>query len=119
MILKRGTGTKHIFEKIKGDWQSDPGVLVGQSFTDKGFTATSPSKDGGFSGSGKSSAELFIRAPKGTHGAYIKSVAHNEAEDEFLLQCGYEYRIVKAEYRPNPYFPEEQDLKVWCEVITK
>lgn len=93
--------------------------MIGQSFTDNGFVATSPSTKGGFGGVGASQAELFIRVPKGTHGAYLKEIAHNELEDEFLLQAGYEYRIVNAEYRPNPQFPDEMDLKVWCEVVKK
>ena len=117
IIVHRGTGTKHIFEKIKGDWKSDPTVLIGQSFPDAGFVATSPLKEGGFSGVGESQAELFIKVPKGTHGAYIAKQAHNENEKEFLLQRGYSYRIIKAEYRENPIFTDEKDLKVWCEVI--
>lgn len=117
IIVHRGTGTKHIFEKIVGDWKTDPNVLVGQEFSDAGFVATSPLKEGGFSGVGETQAELFIRIPKGTHGAYIAQEAHNELEKEFLLQRGYTYRIIKAEYRSNPIFPDEKDLKVWCEVI--
>lgn len=117
IIVHRGTGTNHMFEKIKGDWKSDPTVLIGESFHDAGFVATSPLKEGGFSGVGESQAELFIRVPKGTHGAYIAKQAHNENEKEFLLQRGYSYRIIKAEYRENPIFSDEKDLKVWCEVI--
>ena len=45
-------------------------------------------KEGGFSGAGKGNAELFIRVPKGTHGAYIAHEAFNEEEKEFLLQRG-------------------------------
>lgn len=118
IIVKRGTGTREIFEKMTGDWKKDPSVLVGQKFSDKGFTATSPMKEGGFSGAGKGNAELFIRVPKGTHGAYIAHEAFNEEEKEFLLQRGYSYRIIKAEYRVNPRIPEDKDLKVWCEVIS-
>lgn len=73
--------------------------------------------DGGFGGSGDNRAELFIRVPKGTHGAYIAKVAHNELEKEFLLQKGYTYRIIKAEYRTNPLDERDRDMKVWCEVI--
>lgn len=117
IIVHRGTGTKHIFEKIAGDWKNDPSILMGQEFKDDGFVATSPLEKGGFSGAGASQAELFIKVPKGTHGAYIAQLAHNELEKEFLLQRGYSYRIIKAEYRSNPLFPEDKDLKVWCEVI--
>lgn len=117
MIVRRGTGTKHIFEKMPLGWEEDPTLLIGHSFTDKGFTATSPFEKGGFGGSGKGNAELFIHVPKGVHGAYIANEAHNDLEKEFLLQRGYEYRIVKAEYRPNKYNPDEKDLKVWAEVI--
>ena len=117
IIVHRGTGTKHIFEKMTGDWKNNPDVLAGQKFTDLGFTATSPLEEGGFSGVGATQAELFIKVPTGTHGAYIAQEAHNELEKEFLLQRGYSYRIIKAEYRSNPLFPDENDLKVWCEVI--
>jgi len=117
LIVHRGTGTKHIFENMVGDWKTDPSVLIGQEFSDAGFTATSPLKEGGFSGVGETQAELFIKVPEGTHGAYIAKQAHNEEEKEFLLQKGYTYRIIKAEYRNNPMFPDEKDLKVWCEVI--
>ena len=117
IIVHRGTGTKHIFEKITGDWRTDPIVLIGRSFSDKGFTATSPFTNGGFSGSGENRVELFIKVPARTHGAYIAQESNLEIEKEFLLQRGYSYRIIKAEYRDNPRFPEDKDLKVWCEVI--
>lgn len=117
IIVHRGTGTKHIFEKMIGDWKTDPTVLIGQEFSDLGFTATSPLVEGGFSGVGATQCELFIKVPVGTHGAYIAQEAHNELEREFLLQRGYSYRIIDAEYRSNPLFSDEQDLKVWCEVI--
>ena len=117
IIVHRGTGTKHIFEKMIGDWKTDPTILIGQEFSDLGFTATSPLVEGGFSGVGATQCELFIKVPVGTHGAYIAQEAHNELEREFLLQRGYSYRIIDAEYRSNPLFPDEQDLKVWCEVI--
>lgn len=117
LIVKRGTGTKHIFDNMPKGWKEDPSLLVGRTFTDKGFTATSPFEGGGFGGSGLDNAKLFVKVPKGTHGAYIGSIAHNEDEFELLLQKGYSYRIIKAEYRPNSYFPDEKDLKVWVEVI--
>lgn len=117
IIVKRGTGTKSIFKDIQGDWKNNLDLLLGKEFKDKGFVATSPLKTGGFSGIGESQAELFIRVPKGTHGAYIGNQAYNEMEKEFLLQSNYSYRIIKAEYRANPLFPDEKDLKVWCEVV--
>ena len=91
--------------------------MIGQEFSELGFTATSPLVEGGFSGVGATQCELFIKVPVGTHGAYIAQEAHNEFERELLLQRGNSYRIINAEYRNNPIFPDEQDLKVWCEVI--
>ena len=91
--------------------------MIGQEFSDLGFTATSPLVEGGFSGVGATQCELFIKVPVETHGAYIAQEAHNELERAFLLQRGYSYRIIDAEYGSNPLFPDEQDLKVWCEVI--
>lgn len=117
IVVRRGTGTKEILSGIQGDWRNDLDLLTGHIYKDDGFVATSPFATGGFSGSGYNQAELFIHVPEGTHGAYIAKEAHNEMEKEFLLQSGYNYKIIKAEYRPNPYFPEEKDLKIWVEVI--
>lgn len=63
------------------------------------------------------SCMVIPRQRNGSRKRYIAHEAHNELEKEFLLQKGYTYRIIKAEYRSNPIFPEEKDLKVWCEVI--
>lgn len=117
IYVRRGTGVRHILDGMPSGWRNDLSLLNGKEFKDAGFTATSPSSNGGFSGCGENNAELFIRVPKGTHGAYIGEVARAENEKEFLLQKGYKYRIVKAERRPNKYFPEQTDLKIWVEVV--
>ena len=117
IYVRRGTGIRHILDGMPSGWRNDLSLLNGKEFKDAGFTATSPSSNGGFSGCGENNAELFIRVPKGTHGAYIGEVARAENEKEFLLQKGYKYRIVKAERRPNKYFPEQTDLKIWVEVV--
>lgn len=118
LIVRRGTGTKEIFAEMPSGWKQDPSKLIGQTYRDRGFVATSPIKSGGFSGAGETQAELFIKVPKGTKGAYIVSAAKNTDEAEFLLQRGYSYRVVNAEYVKNPLFPDENDLKVWVEVIS-
>jgi hypothetical protein len=117
IYVRRGTGIRHILDGMPSGWRNDLSLLNGKEFKDAGFTATSPSSNGGFSGCGENNAELFIRVPKGTHGAYIGEVARAENEKEFLLQKGYKYRIVKAKRRPNKYFPEQTDLKIWVEVV--
>lgn len=117
IYVRRGTGIRHILDGMPSGWRNDLSLLNGKEFKDAGFTATSPSSNGGFSGCGENNAELFIRVPKGTHGAYIGEVARAKNEKEFLLQKGYKYRIVKAERRPNKYFPEQTDLKIWVEVV--
>lgn len=117
IYVRRGTGIRHILDGMPSGWRNNLSLLNGKEFKDAGFTATSPSSNGGFSGCGENNAELFIRIPKGTHGAYIGEVARAENEKEFLLQKGYKYRIVKAERRPNKYFPEQTDLKIWVEVV--
>lgn len=121
MIVKRGTGTKTIFEQLGVSWGDDPAAFVGKTWTDEGFVATSPLKGGGFGGPGKDNAELFILVPKGTHAAYIEQESGLVLEKEMLIQRGYSYRIVKAEYRDNPYpqFEGENDLKLWVELIQK
>ena len=112
---KRGTGTKNIFRQIGVSWGDDPATFIGKTWTDNGFVATSPFKDGGFGGSGKEKAELFIFMPEDTHAAYIELQSNLELEKELLIQRGYSYQIVKAEYRDNPYpqFEDEKDLKLW------
>lgn len=79
--------------------------------------ATSPFKSGGFGGSGKDHAELFIMVPQGTHAAYIEMESHLDLEKELLIQRGYSYRIAKAEYRKNSLFNDEMDLKLWVELM--
>lgn len=117
LILKRGTGIKHIFEKMPAGWQNDLSLLSGRTFSDKTFTATTPFMEGGFSAFGDNNATLYIKVPKGTHGAYIESVAHNEPEREFLLQKDCTFRIIKAEYRSDGIDSDLKDLVVWCEVV--
>ena len=117
LILKRGTGIKHIFEKMPAGWQNDLSLLSGRTFSDKTFTATTPFMEGGFSAFGDNNATLYIKVPKGTHGAYIESVAHNEPEMEFLLQKGCKFRIIKAEYRSDSIITDKKSLYVWCEVL--
>ncbi len=119
MIVKRGTGTKHIFEQIGVSWGDDPQSFIGKTWKDDGFVATSPNKDGGFGGPGKDNAELFIFMPEGTHAAYSELESNLKLEREMLIQRGYSYRIVKAEYRDNPLpvYKGERDLKLWVELI--
>lgn len=122
MVVKRGTGTKTIFEQLGVSWGDDPTSFVGKSWTDNGFVATSPFKYGGFGGAGKNQAELFIFVPEGTHAAYIEQESGLVLERELLIQRGYSYRIVRAEYRENP-LPVYRDegateLKLWVELVT-
>ena len=119
MILKRGTGIRHIFADMPEGWRDNLTLLTGKTFSDDGFTATSPMSSGGFGGSGTNRATMYIKAPAGTHGAYISDVSKASLEKEFLLQKGYSYRIMQAEYKPNPMYPDEKDLTVWVEVITE
>lgn len=114
MIVKRGTDAKQIFEKAPEGWEKDPSLLIGHTFKDKGFVATTPMEGGGLSGS----ITLYIKVPEGTNGAYINSVAYNEMEKELLLQKGYSYHILNAEHVPNVYFPDEKDLIVYVEVVS-
>lgn len=119
LIVRRGTGTRHIFADFGDEWKRNPEVLVGKIFPDDGLVSTSPFKDGGFGGVGDNHAEFFIKVPKGTHGAYIADVTKNPDEKEFLLQKGYSYRIIKVEYRDSKYsqLSDVKNLKVWVEVI--
>lgn len=117
IIVCRGTGTAEIFRDVVGNWENDASALIGHEFSDAGFVASSVFEDGSFCPTGNGRAELFIRVPKGAHGAYIEQVSYVDIEAEFLLQRGYSYRIIKAEYRDSAIYQNRKDLKVWCEVI--
>lgn len=90
LYLSRGTN-KYALNKIFGSekWQKDPMSVVGSVFQDKGFVSTTPYEGGGFGGDVK----MYIKAPKGTEGAYIKKYAASSEEKEFLLQCGTVFAV--------------------------
>lgn len=116
IIAKRGvekTTLRHMFPDITIDKPEDIEKLIGKTFPDKGFFATTPHPQGGLGGGVK----MFVKVPKGTKGGYIEKFAYNEREYELLLQKGYSYRVINAKTVPNKYFKNEKDIVLWIEVI--
>lgn len=78
--------------KKGGDIQS----LVGKTWRNRTFMATTPLEKGGYNSHYESGYILLdIKAPKGTHGVYLRNT--NTSEREMLLQRGNTLRIDKAE----------------------
>ena len=114
VVSKRGVSANafyQMFETVEGikGWKigDDVSKLVGKSFIEKGFYSSSLI-GGGFDGK----VEIVSLVSNSIHGAYIAQIANNELEKELLLQKGYNYDIVKAEY-------EDNKLKLWVIVNKK
>ena len=90
IYLKRGIN-KPTLDKIFGNesWRKGENSIVGSVFTDKGFVSATPFEGGGFGGD----VVMYIKAPKGTKGAYIKDFAVSKAEKEFLLQSNTSFVV--------------------------
>ena len=77
--------------------------LVGKTYEDRGFLSTSVGGHAAFGGS----VQLTIRAPKGTHAAYVgsgmtnsqtgKALSHFGHENEVILAAGTKYKVVSVE----------------------
>ncbi|QIN93829.1 ADP-ribosyltransferase domain and MuF-like fusion protein [Microbacterium phage Alakazam] len=70
----------------------DPALLVGKSFTDKGFISTSYGGSSALEELGDLPIQLEILAPKGTRGSLI----NNDREREFLLDADSTFTILDA-----------------------
>jgi hypothetical protein len=70
-----------------------PGSMTGKTFTDKGFTSTTPDVDEAleFAGTG---LLMRITLPKGTRALSIGEAGSQAAESEFLLPRGSSFRIL-------------------------
>jgi hypothetical protein len=112
IYLKRGINKPTLDKVFGGDsWRKDESSIVGSVFTDKGFVSTTPFEDGGFGGD----VVMYIKAPKGTKGAYIKDFAAAENEKEFLLQSNTSFAVRNVVKEIDKW--GDPKYKVFAEVI--
>ena len=112
IYLQRGIN-KPALDKIFGGegWRKDESSIIGSVFTDKGFVSTTPFEGGGFGGD----VVMYIKAPKGTKGAYIKDFAAAENEKEFLLQSNTSFAVRNVVKETDKW--GDPKYKVFAEVI--
>ena len=112
LYLSRGV-TKTALDKMSGNdkWRESSNSLVGSVFTDKGFVSTTPYQGGGFGGD----VIMYIKAPKGTKGAYIKNFAASSEEKEFLLQSNTSFVVRNIVEETDQW--GDKKYKVFAEVI--
>lgn len=112
LYLSRGV-TKPALDKMFGGdgWRKNSSSLVGSVFTDKGFVSTTPYQGGGFGGD----VVMYIKAPKGTRGAYIKDFAASSEEKEFLIQSDTSFVVRNIVEEVDKW--GDKKYKVFAEVI--
>ena len=112
LYLSRGV-TKPALDKMFGGdgWRKNSSSLVGSVFTDKGFVSTTPYQGGGFGGD----VVMYIKAPRGTKGAYIKDFAASSEEKEFLLQSDTSFVVRNIVEEVDQW--GDKKYKVFAEVI--
>ena len=112
LYLSRGV-TKPALDKMFGGdgWRKNSSSLVGSVFTDKGFVSTTPYQGGGFGGD----VVMYIKAPSGTKGAYIKDFAASSEEKEFLIQSNTSFVVRNIVEEVDKW--GDKKYKVFAEVI--
>ena len=112
LYLSRGV-TKPALDKMFGGdgWRKNSSSLVGSVFKDKGFVSTTPYQGGGFGGD----VVMYIKAPKGTKGAYIKDFAASSEEKEFLIQSDTSFVVRNIVEEVDEW--DDKKYKVFAEVI--
>lgn len=112
LYLSRGV-TKPALDKMFGGdgWRKNSSSLVGSVFTDKGFVSTTPYQGGGFGGD----VVMYIKAPKGTKGAYIRDFAASSEEKEFLIQSDTSFVVRNIVEEVDKW--GDKKYKVFAEVI--
>ena len=112
LYLSRGV-TKPALDKMFGGdgWRKNSSSLVGSVFKDKGFVSTTPYQGGGFGGD----VVMYIKAPKGTKGAYIKDFAASSEEKEFLIQSDTSFVVRNIVEEVDKW--GDKKYKVFAEVI--
>ena len=112
LYLSRGVTKPALDKMFDGDgWRKNSSSLVGSVFTDKGFVSTTPYQGGGFGGD----VVMYIKAPKGTKGAYIKDFAASSEEKEFLIQSDTSFVVRNIVEEVDKW--GDKKYKVFAEVI--
>lgn len=97
LVLKRSVGD---VAYITGKTSSieDMKSVIGQVYTEKGFTSTTVCTDAQlpFGGFKDAATTLEIHAPKATRGAYIYKISDSPAEFEFLIDKNTKFKIIDA-----------------------
>lgn len=95
VITRRGSGYNMLDSLGFGQaTKSNKSKFIGKQVIDKGFTSTSPSPSGGFSGN----IEYIIKVPKGSQAMYIDSISRYSGEQELLIQRGAQFKIEEIEF---------------------
>ena len=102
-VLYRGMNLKGLFgndaNAIKA-FRENPEAFIGMTWTDPGYTSTSPSYVGiqSFMGASKgNNVVLHIYAEEGTKGVYMEQWSSYSSEKECLLDRGTTFRIVDTQ----------------------
>jgi hypothetical protein len=96
ILMMRGAGWDQLPPGFRDPTSAEK--LIGKTFEDKGFFATSTSGDfGGFGGN----IRFEVEVPKGTMAAYVNHISHNKGEHELLLAAGLRYHVISV--KPNGY----------------
>lgn len=117
VVLYRGMNLKGLFGDDKNAtklFKKNPEAFIGMTWTDPGYTSTSPNYTGmqGFVGSAKGdNVLLHIYADKGTKGAYIGEWSNFKEECECLLDRGMTFRIVDVQK------DEDKRIHVMVEIL--
>lgn len=112
LYLSRGVNKLSLDKMFGGDgWRKNSNSVVGSVFTDKGFVSTTPYQGGGFGGD----VVMYIKAPKGTKGAYIKNFAASSEEKEFLIQSDTSFVVRNIVEETDQW--GDKKYKVFAEVI--
>lgn len=111
IYLKRGVSIPDVGRLFGESIKKDPESVIGNLFTDKGFTSTTPYESGGFGGN----VIEYIYAPKGTHGAYIEKYVAAKNEQEFLIKDGQNFIIRNVIVETDKW--NEKQYKVFLEVV--
>lgn len=95
VITRRGSDYNMLKELGMGNiTPENKDRVIGAIVQDKGFTSTSPSPHGGFSGS----IEYVIKLPQGSQAMYVDSISRFQGEQELLINCDAKYMIEDVEF---------------------
>lgn len=95
VITRRGSDYNMLKELGMGNITSEnKDRVIGAIVQEKGFTSTSPSPHGGFSGS----IEYVIKLPQGSQAMYVDSISRFQGEQELLINCDAKFMVQDIEF---------------------